>query len=138
MGANSTTYAYGIESGLQEYKNIKALIAIQPIGFAEFLRAMSVPKFIINRANKINLIRGGLDFNSTCLPQVKKVSVPTMLVQNQNDPWTSMDWVKQYFDNLTVEKEMFWVDGEKKRLYAYDYFGNSPEKMLEWFGKYMD
>ena len=38
---------------------------------------------------------------------------------------------------LAVEKEMFWIDGEKKRLYAYDYFGHSPEKMLEFFNKHL-
>lgn len=40
MGANSTTYAYGVKNGLQNYKNIKALIAIQPLGLAEFMKAM--------------------------------------------------------------------------------------------------
>jgi dienelactone hydrolase len=118
MGANSTTYAYGIKGGLQEYTNIKALFAIQPIGFAEFLEAMGIPKFIITRANKLNLSRGGKDFNSNCLPQVKHISVPTMVVQNENDPWTKLDWVQRYYDELTVEKEMLWLQGAKKRLYA--------------------
>jgi alpha-beta hydrolase superfamily lysophospholipase len=137
MGANSTAYAYGIEGGLQEYKNIKALVAVQPIGFSEFLQSMGIPNFLVNRANRYNLKRGGKDLDSTCLPQVKNINVPTMLVQNQNDPWTNMDWVKQFYDNLAVEKEMFWIDGEKKRLYAYDYFGHSPEKMLEFFDKHL-
>jgi pimeloyl-ACP methyl ester carboxylesterase len=137
MGANSTTYAYGNAGGLREYENIKALVAIQPIGFMEFLRAMGVPRSLVARANRLNLKRGGLDFNSTCLPQVKSINVPTMLVQNQNDPWTNMDWVKQYYDNLTVEKEMFWIEGEKKRLAAYAYFGQNPEKMLEFFNKHL-
>lgn len=137
MGANSTTHAYGIEDGLQDYKNIRALMAIQPISYTEFLQALGIPKFLINRANKLNLKRGGKDFNSSCLPQVQNITVPTMLVQNQNDTWTNMNWVKQYYDNLTVEKEMFWINGEKKRFAAYDYFGNSPEKMLEFFNNHL-
>jgi hypothetical protein len=48
-----------------------------------------------------------------------------------------MDWVKRYYAELTVEKEMFWLDGPKKRLAAYDYFSHRPEKMLEFFGKYV-
>lgn len=138
MGANSTTYAYGIEGGLQEYKNIKALMAIQPIGYTEFLQALGIPKFLIIRANKFNLKRGGKDFNSTCLPQVKSITVPAIVIQNQNDPWTNMNWVKQFYDNLAVEKEKFWIDGKKKRFAAYDYFGNSPEKMLEFFNTQMN
>ena len=60
-----------------------------------------------------------------------------MVVQNSNDPWTNFDSVKQYYDELTVEKEMFWIDGAKKRFAAYDYFGHSPEKMLDFFNKYL-
>ena len=44
--------------------------------------------------------------------------MPTLLVQNSNDPWTDMDWVKQYYEELKVEKELFWIDGPKKRLAA--------------------
>ena len=51
MGPVSTAYAYGIENGLQEYTNIKALIAVQLLGYAEFLRAMGVPGFLVSRAN---------------------------------------------------------------------------------------
>jgi hypothetical protein len=137
MGANSTTYAYGIEGGLQEYGNIKALLAIQPITFTGFLEAMGFPQFIVNRANEYNLHRGGKDLNASCLPQVKYINVPTMLVQNKNDPWTKFDWVQNYYDELAVEKEMLWLDGSKKRLYAYDHFSHSPEKMLEFFNEHV-
>ena len=57
--------------------------------------------------------------------------------QNKNDPWTDMEWVNKFYDELAVEKEMLWLDGSKKRLYAYDHFGHSPGKMLEWFGRYV-
>ncbi len=137
MGANSTTYAYGIDGGLQEYANIKAMLAIQPVGYSDFLKGMGVPEFFINRANRLNLKRGGKDFNQTCLPQVKKINVPTLLMQNKNDPWTILDWINQYYDELSVEKEMFWTDDVKKRLAAYDYFSNQPEKMLGFFANYM-
>jgi alpha-beta hydrolase superfamily lysophospholipase len=137
MGANSTTYAYGIKNGLQNYKNIKALIAIQPLGLAEFMKAMGIPDFFIKRANKYNLKREGVDLNETCLPQVKNITVPTMLVQNKNDPWTNFDGVREYYDSLTVEKEMLWIDGEKKRFDAYEYFINYPEKMLDFFNEHL-
>lgn len=137
MGAMSTTYAYGIKGGLQENKNIKALLAIQPLGYVDFLKGFGFSEKQIEKANKLNLGRGGKDFYSNCMPQVKHITVPTMLVQNKNDPWTNLDWIKQYYDNLNVEKEMFWIDGEKNRFVAYDYFSHSPERMLNFFKKYL-
>ena len=71
------------------------------------------------------------------LPYVKDISVPTLVIQNQNDPMTDMDMVKRYYDDLAVEKEMLWLDLEKKRAAAYDWVGKNPEPILGWFGKYM-
>ena len=113
------------------------MIAIQPLGYVDFLKGFGFSEGQIEKANKLNLERGGKDFYASCIPQVKNITVPTMLVQNKNDPWTNLDWIKQYFDELTVEKEMFWIDGEKKRFDAYAYFGHSPEAMLNFFKKYL-
>lgn len=137
MGANSTTYSYGIKGGLQEYKNIKALIAIQPIIFVDFLKGFGVSKDKIEKVNKFNLERGGKDFLSSPLPHVKDISVPTMLVQGEGDPWANMEWIKQFYNELQVEKEMFWIQEITKRVATYDYFNNSPEKMLKFFNKYL-
>ena len=71
------------------------------------------------------------------MPNVKYITVPTLVIQNRNDPWTSIDLVKQYYDELRVEKEMLWLDLDKKRAAAYDWIGKNPEKILEWFGKHM-
>ena len=40
------------------------------------------------------------------LPDVKTITVPTLLVQNKNDPWTNLDMVNTYYEGLAVEKEM--------------------------------
>ncbi|MGD1892240.1 MAG: alpha/beta hydrolase, partial [Cyclobacteriaceae bacterium] len=61
MGCNATTYAYGIESGLQEFENIKAMVAIQPLGFDDFLDGIGMPNSLIERANYVSLRRGGAD-----------------------------------------------------------------------------
>ena len=71
------------------------------------------------------------------MPNVKDISVPTLVIQNQNDPWTDIDLVKQYYKDLQVEKEMLWLELSKKRAAAYDWIGKNPEKILEWFGKYL-
>lgn len=98
---------------------------------------MGVPRSLVSRANKINLKRGGIDFFKSCLPNVKSINVPTMFVQNKNDPWTSFDYVNRFYDELKAEKEILWLDLSKKRAAAYDWIGKNPDKILEWFGKYI-
>jgi pimeloyl-ACP methyl ester carboxylesterase len=138
MGTSATTLAYGVENGLQSYRNIKALVSVQPLTYAKFVKAMGVPNLLVRRANKLIQERTGIDFSkNTFMPNVKNITVPTLVIQNQNDPWTDIDLVKQYYDDLRVEKEMLWLDLSKKRAAAYDWIGKNPEKILEWFGKYM-
>lgn len=137
MGAVSTTYAYGIENGLQEYRNVKALIANQPIVTSDFIKGFGFSGRRIRKANELVLKRGGKDLYASCLPYVKNITVPTLLVQAEGDPWANLDWIKLYYDELSAEKEMFWIKGTKKRLDSYDWFSHSPERMLDFFEKYL-
>lgn len=63
--------------------------------------------------------------------------MPTLLVQNINDPMCNRDSIDLYFNLLEVEKEMLWVDLEKARLAAYDHFANHPTKMVEFFSRHV-
>jgi hypothetical protein len=138
MGAVSTTYGNGIKGGLQEFPEIKALLAIQPLGLSDFLKGFGFSQNKIQAANKVNMERGGADFNADCLSHVKDITIPTMLVQVEKDPWYNRKWIEKYFDELKVEKEMFWIkEGFEHRFDAYAYFGHSPEKMLMFFEKYV-
>ncbi|NHJ87968.1 MAG: alpha/beta hydrolase [Asgard group archaeon] len=136
MGSVATTYAYGIENGLQNFKNIKAFIANQPIVIADFVKGYGFPDKMVKRANEYNMKRGGVDLYASCLPHVKDISVPTMLVQAEGDPWANLDWIKEFYNELQVEKEMYWIKGTKKRLESYDWFNHTPEPMLNFFKKY--
>ena len=51
--------------------------------------------------------------------------------------WTDTDFVQRYYDELAVEKELLWVDLAKSRAAAYDYLGTSPEKLSEFFDRYL-
>lgn len=139
MGQSSTTLAYGIEGGLQNYKNIKAMISVQPLSYAKFVKAFGIPKFMANWANKPLQERTGIDFSTnTYMPSVKNITVPTLVIQNRQDPWTSLEEVEQYYQELTVEKEMLWLDLDKKRAAAYDWIGKNPKPILTWFNKHMN
>lgn len=138
MGAASATFAYGLEEGIHKNKNIKAMIAVQPLTYDYFIKALGMPNFMINSANRYSKDKRGVDLTGdSFLPYVKDISVPTLVIQNKNDPMTNLEMVKQYFEDLKVEKEILWLDLEKKRAAAYDWIGKKPDKILEWFGKYV-
>jgi uncharacterized protein len=133
MGANATTYAYGLTHGLADVANIRALIAIQPMLTTDQLHAMGVPDELVDPANELNRTQGGADLRTSFLPAVSRIGVPTMLVQNTNDPMLNRASIDAYFGLLEVEKEMKWVDLAPARLAAYDYFANEPSEMIRFF-----
>ena len=144
MGQGATTNAFGVDNGLRKYQNIKAMISVQPLDFPTFLPFMGLPKFLqrwtINAINK----RTGIDFNkNTFRPSVGSINVPTLVIQNRNDAFLDESLVNEYYENLQVEKELHWIEIPKKssnnfnRLAAYEWIGKNPDKVLEWFGKYV-
>lgn len=138
MGCGATTWAYGLENGLQKYGNVKTMVAVQPLAYAKFVRAMGMPNFLIKNVNTIIQQRTGIDFSqNTFLPYAKNISVPTLVIQNRNDPWTELGFVQDYYDQLTVEKDILWLDLEKKRFAAYDWVGKKPDNILAWFAKHV-
>jgi pimeloyl-ACP methyl ester carboxylesterase len=139
MGAVASTYAYGMgDEGLPSYPNIKAMIAVQPLHYKEFVKAFGIPGFLNRAGSRRSLERLGFDLNTkTFMPDVKSITVPTLVMQNKNDPWTDLDFVQAYYDQLQVEKELLWLDLSKKRADAYDYLGRSPETLVDFFGRYL-
>ena len=138
MGQGATTMAYGREDGLQNYERIKALISVQPLTYEKFVEALGFPKFIINRANQVIEHKTGIDFTvNNFMPNIKDIKVPTLVIQNKNDPWTNHELVNEYYNCLNVEKELLWLNLKKQRAAGYDWIGKNSEKILEWFGKYL-
>jgi pimeloyl-ACP methyl ester carboxylesterase len=139
MGAAASTYAFGMgDQGLGRYQNIKAMFAVQPIHYKEFMKALGVPGFLSRAASRKSLERLGFDLNTkTFIPDVKSITVPTLVMQNKNDPLTDPDFVQRYYDELQVEKDLLWLDLSKSRAAAYDNLGRAPERLGEFFGKYL-
>lgn len=138
MGAASTTFAYGLEEEIKSIENVKALIAVQPLTYDYFVKAMGLPSFLVKAGNRYNEKHRGIQLDGdSFLPYVKDISVPTLVIQNENDPMTNLSMVKQYYDDLQVEKEMLTLSLEKKRGAAYDWIGKNSEEVLSWFNKYL-
>ncbi|WP_264875870.1 alpha/beta hydrolase [Vibrio agarivorans] len=137
MGTSSTSFAYGLDNGLQNYANIKALISVQPLRYVDYMSAMGVPNFLAKRVNKYNIKRGGADLSGSFFEHVSKIKVPTLVIQNRNDPWTKLEQVEEYYRLLGGKKELLMLDLAKNRAAAYDWLGESPESLSAFFNKYM-
>lgn len=138
MGQAISTFAFGMEPEMKNFKNLKAMVSVQPLTYDYFVENMGLPMFVVNAGSKYSKNKRNTDLTGdSFLPYVKDISVPTLVIQNSNDPMTDLDMVKQYYNDLAVEKEILWLDLEKKRAAAYDWIGKNPEEILDWFNKYM-
>ena len=138
MGAAATTFAYGLEQEMKAINYVKALIAVQPLTYDYFVKAMGLPSFLVNAGNKYNLKNRGIKLDGDAfLPYVKDISVPTLVIQNENDPMTNMGMVRQYFDALCIEKQLLLLKLEKKRGAAYDWIGKNDTEVLSWFERFL-
>lgn len=138
MGAASTTYAFGRDVGLGTRKNVKAMIAVQPLLYTCFIEALGMPGFMARAGERVSNERLGFDMGEPdFINDAPKVNVPTLVVQNQNDPWTQMGMVERYYNSLTVEKELKMLDIENSRFAAYEYIGAHPEDLMGWFDQHV-
>lgn len=137
MGAAASTYAFGKE-GLKAYKNIKAMVAIQPLRYPDFIQALGLNNFVGRAVTRKNKQRTGIDMNAVSfMPFVKDIPVPTRLIQNQNDEYLKRSSIEEFYAALEVEKEMMWLDLGKKRAAGYDYLTRHPAEILNWFDQHM-
>jgi pimeloyl-ACP methyl ester carboxylesterase len=143
MGANSTIVAMSKQP--DSFGNVKCLVAVQPISMEVFARtylgrritsfgaALLFPliKLFVNLQSKYRL----QDMSPACF--VRDLKVPTLYVQTRNDPWTELSDIRGFYENTPTEKELFWIEGKTHRFQGYQYFGEHPEKMLEWLKRWM-
>tara|TARA_B100001939_G_scaffold78050_1_gene66009 strand:- start:1694 stop:2578 length:885 start_codon:yes stop_codon:yes gene_type:complete len=139
MGSSSSIFAYGMDEELKNNPKVKTMIAVQPLTYDHFVKAMGLPGFLVNSGNKYSNGKRGVDLTGdSFLPFAKDISVPTLVIQNQNDPMTNLDMVKDFYNDIAVEKEYLSLNLEKKRGAAYDWIGKNPDEILGWFNKYMN
>ncbi len=145
MGQGASVAAYGREDGLKNFPNIKTMISVQPMDYGCFVKALGLPGFMVNSTTKAIQKRTGRNFNDiSWRPFAKDVTVPTLVIQNKNDGYLDEVFINDFYDELVVEKEMLWLDIPKKkggdfpnRAAAYDWLGENPQPILNWFNKYI-
>lgn len=138
MGSAATMFAFDRPEGLATIEQVKCLISVQPVDFDVSLRNNGADESVNRRINELITERVGFDLTKkTFLPALEKINVPTLVMQNENDPMTEIDHVEDIYARLNVEKKLVMLDLEAKRFAGYDYIGTHSDELLSFLGKYM-
>ena len=120
----------------------KAMIALQP----------APPRAFVERAVERAGIKNGFDmFNKALhrrsgyrlddfrpIEDTTAVTVPTLVAQVHDDFTMPPSYVQKIYDNISAsDKKLFWIEGTDLRFQGYNYFGEHPELVLEWFDTHM-
>lgn len=143
MGGNSTIIA--MDKWPEEFKDIEAMVLLMVVSgktfvekAAEMIKAdpEKTCKQVDDRLRELTGFR--LD-EETPRPHAKAVKVPTMMAQLRREFLIHAEKDGQeIFDALgSKEKELLWIEESNQRFYAYNHFGQQPERLIGWFNKYM-
>jgi pimeloyl-ACP methyl ester carboxylesterase len=142
MGANSTIVA--LSKGRELVKDIKFLVAVQPISVSVFFRRyMSnvytpLSLYLIPIVDRFVQWRGGFAFKEMSpLAYARDVKAPTLVIQAREDPWFEVSDVEGVYDALAGPKDLWWIEGKMRRFEAYNHVCKKPERIItfaqKWF-----
>lgn len=141
LGCNSTIVA--MNKHPEEFDNIKALVALQPVSARPFVEQALDKAGVVNGAEMFDAASRkntgfGIDELSP-IEHAKAVTVPTLVAQVHRDFLTKPSDVQTIYDNIPAkDKKLFWIEGTDQRFQGYNYFGVHPELMIEWFDSHID
>ena len=126
------------------FRNVAAFVCPQPcsarIAAEEIAKLQGIGEFV-DLVDEEQQRLGTFPMDKmTPHPYAANVQVPTYIIQVRDDLWTRPEDVQTTFDRLTLpedDKRLFWVEDTTMRFDGYNYFGENPESMVEWFDKYM-
>ena len=128
------------------FTDVKVFVCPQPvsmhIGMDMIMREAGLGEFMEELDQEQIKLGGYPNAAMSAHPYAPNVKVPTFIIQVKDDCWSRTDEdVQVTFDRLTSlaeeDKKLFWIEGTTKRFDGYNYFGEHPEMMIEWFDKYM-
>jgi len=140
LGANSTVVA--MNKYPEEFRHILAMIALQPAAPRGFVEAGLARAGIADGRESFDKAlhrRSGYrldDFRP--IEDTKAVTAPTLVAQVHDDFTMPPSYVQEIYDNIFAEdKKLFWIEGTDLRIQGYNYFGEHPELVVEWFDTHM-
>lgn len=126
------------------FKDIKAMVALQPISLKYFIeKAAENQNLKVEEATKyfaesLRNVNGFILEELSPTPYARSVTVPTKVFQVRNDYRTNVADVQEIYDTLlSKQKELYWIEGTDERFEGYNFLARNPQHMLEWFEKYV-
>lgn len=143
MGGNSTIIA--MAKWPEEFTHIKALVLLNVVSGRTFIERgaeslhLDPEKAAMRLDERLRELTGFRLDEETPLPYAPQVKVPTLMAQLRRDFLIHAERDGQaIFDGLGAsEKELVWIEESNQRFYAYNHFGQHPEKLLGWLAKHM-
>ncbi|MFS4474311.1 alpha/beta hydrolase family protein [Chryseobacterium sp. T20] len=143
MGSISTVMA--MAKFPEDFTNIKAALFLNIVSARSFIEAgaeminADPDKAAQQLDERLHQLTGFHLKDETPTPYAKYVKVPTMMVQLRRDFLVKAEKDgNEIFEALgTEEKELLWIEESNQRFYAYNHFGQHPEKLINWFNRYM-
>jgi pimeloyl-ACP methyl ester carboxylesterase len=140
LGANSTVVA--MTKYPAEFRHILAMIALQPAAPRGFVESALDRAGIVDGRESFDRAlhrRSGYrldDFRP--IEDTTAVTVPTLVAQVHDDFTMPPPYVQKIYDTISAtDKKLFWIEGTDLRFQGYNYFGEHPELILEWFDTHM-
>lgn len=140
-GGNAAMHA--MTKNPEYFEDVKAFVCAQPASINIMskvsLDAMGLGAFHDILGEEIEKIIGVPLGKMTPHLHAKNVTMPTYIVQNKDDVWTLPEDVQATYDLIPGEnKKLHWIGvGDTRRFIGYNFFGEHPETMVEFFDKHM-
>ncbi len=137
-GANTSFFAMEEDQDVFRDNGVKAMVALQPLSNGDYLKSLGVSEEVYQAAERSYQERsGGYPLRANIEDAAKSTIVPTRLVQARKDPNTNLAFVGELYENMPVEKEMYWLEEPTHRFDGYNWFADNPRDMLDWFDAHM-
>jgi pimeloyl-ACP methyl ester carboxylesterase len=143
MGGNATIIA--MAKWPDAFTHIKALVLLNVVSGKTFIeRGAENLKLDPERAarqldERLRQMTGFRLDELTPRPHGHGVRVPTLMAQLRREFLIHAERDGQeIFDALGArDKELLWIEESNQRFYAYNHFGQHPERLIGWFDRYM-
>jgi pimeloyl-ACP methyl ester carboxylesterase len=143
MGGNSTIIA--MSKWPEEFKHVETLALLNVVSGPTFIERGAEnlgldPEEAAKRLDKRCRETSGFSlFEFRPQDYGAGVTVPTLMAQLRRDFLIKGEKDGQkIFDSLASNtKELLWIDQSNQRFYAYNHFGQHPERLIEWFDRHM-
>jgi pimeloyl-ACP methyl ester carboxylesterase len=140
MGANATFRALATDP--EPFVGVRCLVAPLLLSARVALERMLEGAGLADHADEADLrvqrIVGISLSGASPVDWAPSVTLPTLTYGVRNDSITRPSDLEAIFDAIgTEDKTMFWIDETTRRWDGYTWFQRHPDRILEWFEKYM-